>query len=101
MVAGQGNTESIKTYHNVLFSDPQLNDDGGQYLESEEYGDLVRDNHDVVRNVRGAFTPHKLRCVKLGHFIFQPKKSAKCMEETDKSSVQFSLKDGLASKTEL
>ena len=34
-----------------------------QYLDSEEYGDLVRDNHDVVRNVRGAFTPHKLRCV--------------------------------------
>ena len=25
----------------------------------------MRDNHDVVRNVRGAFTPHKLRCVKL------------------------------------
>ena len=39
------------------------NDDDGQYLDSKEYGDLVRDNHDVVRNVRGAFTPHKLRCV--------------------------------------
>ena len=58
------NTELIADSEKVM---TEVNDDdddgGGQYLDSEEYGDLVRDNHDVVRNVRGAFTPHKLRCV--------------------------------------
>ena len=49
--------------HDTVVNDDDDDDDGGQYLDSEEYGDLVRDNHDVVRNVRGAFTPHKLRCV--------------------------------------
>ena len=64
------NTELIADSEKVM---TEVNDDddgddvnaAAQYLDSEEYGDLVRDNHDVVRNVRGAFTPHKLRCVQI------------------------------------
>ena len=51
----------IQSVPGAVTRNTDLVKDSARYLESEEHQRMVLDNHDVVRNVRGAFTPHKLR----------------------------------------
>ena len=57
----QTNKRTIQTVPGAVTRNTDLVEDSAKYLESQEYQYLVVDNHDVVRNVRGAFTPHRLR----------------------------------------
>ena len=51
----------VQTLGGAVVRNTDLIHDSAQYLSSQEYTDTIINNHDVMRNVRGAFTPHKLR----------------------------------------
>ena len=50
----------LKTEGAVVRNDKLIHD-SEKYLASEEYRKLVLENHGVVRNPRGAITPHRMR----------------------------------------
>ena len=59
----EGDKRLVQTVAGAVTRNTELITESEEYRGSEEYRELVTSNHDVVRNVRGAFTPHKLRQV--------------------------------------
>ena len=59
----EGDKRLVQTVAGAVTRNTELITESEEYLGSGEYKELVTSNHDVVRNVRGAFTPHKLRQV--------------------------------------
>lgn len=59
--AASGERRVVQSVAGAVVRNTDLIVDSGQYLQSAEYRDLITTNHDVMRNVRGAFTPAKLR----------------------------------------
>ena len=54
----------VQTVAGAVSRNTELITESEEYRGSGEYKELVTSSHDVVRNVRGAFTPHTLRQVR-------------------------------------
>ena len=57
----EGGKKVVQTVAGAVSRNTELIVESEEYIGSAEYEELVISNHDVVRNVRGAFTPHTLR----------------------------------------